>query len=88
MDLETVASWVAAAFNLLGLWFLPKRKYLSVGLFTLSSLLFLLWALFTRTWAIAILEVVLVVLNVRTIYLWRKAEGKDDCHEVRKGRPR
>jgi hypothetical protein len=59
-------------FNLVGLYLLPKRKYAAMVLYSLSSVCFLLWALHEGVTAIAVLQVVLLVLNVRTIIIWRR----------------
>lgn len=64
--------WIAVLFNIIGLWLLAKHPLQAMYVYIASSTAFLVWAIYNKTWSIAALQVVLIVLNVRVIIHWRK----------------
>jgi hypothetical protein len=66
--------WIAATLNIVGMWLLPKRRYWAMIVFIASCTTFIVWGITQAQWAIVALQVVLLILNIRTIYIWRKHE--------------
>lgn len=80
-----VVGWLASAFNILGLWLLPKRKYLALGAYILSSTCFLVWGIYDCAWNVVALQALLLTLNIRAYIIWRqddrrKAVGNREDH--------
>ena len=67
--------WLAAVLNVVGLYCLPKKRMIAMYFFVASSLVFLVWAAIIGSEAVVLLQVVLMVLNIRTILIWRKDES-------------
>lgn len=63
--------WVAAAFNLLGLWLLADHGKAAIYCFLISSSVFLVWGILNKIWSIVALQSVLILLNIRVLYKWR-----------------
>ena len=67
---------VGSIANVLALYYLPRRRMRAMYLFVFSSLAFLLWAVVVREAPLVIQQVILLLLNIRTIYIWqRNGEG-------------
>lgn len=66
--------WIASALSLLAVYLLAKHPQKAVMVFIASSFSFLVWALLREVWSIVALQSVLLILNVRTLYIWRKNE--------------
>lgn len=63
--------WIGAALNVLGLFLLADHKLKAMYVYTLSSVAFIVWGVWTQTWSIVALQSVLLILNVRVIVKWR-----------------
>jgi len=77
--------WLGAALNVIGLYLLPKQKYWAMGVFVATNIVFMVWAVTVQSWAILLLQVVLLILNIRTIYIWR--QDNDPVRNVSDDRP-
>lgn len=64
--------WVASGLTILGTWLMAKHRLTAMYVYMASSIVFAVWALSIRSWAVLILQFVLIGLNVRTILVWRK----------------
>jgi len=63
--------WFAAGLSVVATYLLPKRKLIAVYIYLGSSVLYLVWACYAHIWSIAVLQLIMITLNIRTIILWK-----------------
>ncbi len=64
--------WIGAVLTLIATYLLASHRRQAVRVFLLSSILFLVWAIREEVWSLVMLQSVLIVLNIRTLYKWRQ----------------
>jgi len=63
--------WIAAVANVIGLYALPKRRMVGMSFFVISSITFGVWAWSEEVWSLVALQTILLILNIRTILIWK-----------------
>ena len=67
--------WLASGLSLIGMYLLPRDRTLAIYICIISSCFFLVWSVQIRSVAIALLQVVMIIINLRTLLIWRTENG-------------
>lgn len=63
--------WLGVMTSVAGWYLMPKRREYAMVVFLFGNASWITWAVMMNVWSILALQVIFVVLNVRTLYLWR-----------------
>jgi hypothetical protein len=64
--------WIGAGLNIVGLWLLPKSRMIAMYVYLVSSVMWIIYAAYHNIWSLILLQIVLLLLNIRTIVIWKK----------------
>ena len=72
----TIISWIGMAASLLRAYMLANNRMAAIKFSVLLDLWWVMWAVLTQTYALLALNVIYVVLDVRSIWCWSKESSE------------
>jgi hypothetical protein len=69
-------SWIGMLFSLTRAHMMAKHRMKAAHFSLFVDVWWIVWAILTKTWALAALNVVYVYLDMKVIYEWRKEQNQ------------
>ena len=73
----SVLSWLGMIANISSYYIMPKNKRLAIQILLFGSLFWIPWAILDKAWAILTIQCFYVILNIRTLRMWKAASGRE-----------
>ena len=69
--LFSLISWVGAILLVVGIKLIGDKKISGFYLATFAEVLWIVWGIFTGSWALVVMSAVFIIMYARAVYKWK-----------------